>query len=196
MGNADQRSLDVFRAQFTPDGGGYLYRRGQKGAAIRISADEYRDFVDEFIRAARRRKWGFYAALSVTMVGLLGWATMTDQDVESAPLHLTLYASLISELVVYVWLAMRNYRRPARVLERRAPISGALSGDEFRQRYFTAMSWSKLLGQLGALLVLCASVAWRYDVLHGWGRLWLGVIAIAAASAILGIWRKWRYTIP
>jgi len=195
MAKADRRSLDVFRAQFTTDGGAYLYRRGKKGAAIRISADEYQRFVDDFSRATRRQRWGLYAVLSVTMLGVVGWAMMTDQDVEGAPFSIALYASLIAEMVVFVWLAMRNYGRPARVLERRAPISGALSNDEFRQRHYAATSWWKLFGAIGTMILGSAVLIGGHDIVHGWGRLWLLLIAFVAGIAILGIWRKWRYTI-
>jgi hypothetical protein len=62
---SDQRVIDVFIGQFTPDGGGYIYRRGQKGQAIRVSAAEYQGFVDDYVRAYRRTKWGLVAGVLI-----------------------------------------------------------------------------------------------------------------------------------
>jgi hypothetical protein len=194
-GAATQNMINQFDAQFTPDGEGYLYRRGKKGAAIRISADEYHGFIASYKRAVRHLIWGMYAVLSVTMVGMVAWSVMTDQDVKAGPLSITLYACLIAELIGFVWLVTLNYRRPARVLERRAPISGALSSDEFRRRHYAATSWGKLFGAIGTMILGSAVLVWQQDILHGWGRLWLVMIAVVAGVAIMGIWRKWRYTV-
>lgn len=187
------RAIEVFRAQFTPDGDGYIYRRLQKGAAIRVSAHEYQAFVDAFRRTQRRLKWGLTGGFIVIIMATTFSAAAFDLDTESTPWAASLLAPILALALGFLWLSIRSYARPAHLLERRAPIGGALSREEFRHQYMTKLSWQALIGRIGTLFAICVGITLRYDVLHGWGRLWLGVIALAAVAAMLQLWRKWRF---
>ena len=193
---SDQRLFDLFTAQFTPDGGGHIYRKWQKGAAIRISAAEYQGFVDTFRHDQRRLKWAMIAGVIVMMLILVGWAVVTHVDQHSAGATIILYGIIGALVAVFAWISTPTFTSPARTLERRAPAGGALSREAFRRRYYTAMSWKKLFGQLGAMAALCVLLVAKYDILHGWGRLWLALLTLLPVSAALAVWRKWRYTDP
>ena len=49
--------------QFEQDGTNFIYRRSRKGVAIRVSAEEYKKFIDKFGRDLRRTKWLMYICL-------------------------------------------------------------------------------------------------------------------------------------
>ena len=193
---SDQRMIDLFIDQFTPDGDGYVFRQGQKGPAIRVSAAEYRGFVEEYIRTYRRTKWSLVAGLLIALMALVGTEIALDVDVDSAVATVSLVAVLAVAIGLSLWLFSRNFYRPARALDRRAPVGDALSNDAFLRRYFTEMSWASLLVQIGSLAALSLVVVLKHDVLHGWGRLWLAVPGACLIAAGIGIWRKWRYTDP
>jgi hypothetical protein len=193
---SDQRVIDVFIGQFTPDGGGYIYRRGQKGQAIRVSAAEYQGFVDDYVRAYRRTKWGLVAGLLITITALVATEIALGVDVDSAMATVSLVAVMAVGIGLCLWLFSRDFNRPARTLDRRAPVGDALSNDAFLRRYFTEMSWASLLVQIGSLTIVSLLVVLKHDVLHGWGRLWLVLPGACLIAAGVGIWRKWRYTDP
>jgi hypothetical protein len=191
-----RRMIDQFNAQFTPDGDGYIFRRYQKGAAVRVSAAEYRDFVDHYARTTRRIYWGFVIGLSVMIPLVVVWQTLSDIDADSTAFAASIYVPLFALTGVFLWLSTRTYNRPSRALERRVPIEGALSRDAFFRRYYSATSWQKLLGPLVIPLAGGAVLLSKNDILHGWNRLWFGLIAFYLFAAGRLIWRKWRYTAP
>ena len=197
MGNAsDQRVMELFLGQFTSDGDGYIYRRSQKGAAIRVSAGEYHEFVETFTRASKRLKWGFVAGILVLLIAIAVGSVSIGVDVDSTAGSLVLIGSILLSAGIFTWLFTRIYHRPARMLERRAPISGELSPEEFRRQWFTAMRWRTIIGQLGTFLAISIVILLDHDVLHGQGRLWLLLPALFAMIAVLLVWRKLRYTVP
>ena len=49
--------------QFEQDKTNFIYRRSRKGVAIRVSAEEYKKFIDKFGRDLRRTKWLMYICL-------------------------------------------------------------------------------------------------------------------------------------
>ena len=187
------RAIEVFRAQFSPDGDGYIYRRLQKGAAIRVSAHEYQSFVDAFRRTQRHLKWGLVGGIIAIVLATTFSAVAFNLDPESTIWTASIFVPMLALVFVFVWLSVRSYGRPAHLLERRAPISGALSREEFRQQYMAKLSWQALIGRIATLFAICVAITLQYDILHGWGRLWLGLIALFAAAAVLQLWRKWRF---
>jgi hypothetical protein len=186
----------LFLGQFTRDGDGYIYRRSQKGAAIRVSAGEYQDFVETFTRASKRLRWGFVAGILVLLIAIAVGSVSAGVDVDSTAGSIVLIGPILLSAGIFTWFFTRIYHRPARMLERRVPVSGELSREEFRRRWFTAMRWRTIIGQLGTFLAISIVVLLDHDVLHGQGRLWLLLPALFAMIAVLLVWRKLRYTVP
>jgi len=193
---SNQRTIELFRVQFAPDGDGYLYRRGRKGAAIRVSSGEYQEFVDTFARASRRLRWGFAGGIFLIILVDSIWSVSTGVDVDSPAGSIVLIGLILIAAIAFVWLFNRSYHRPAQILERRVPVSGELSREEFRRQWFGSMRWTTILGRLGSLLVVSVVILLDHDVMHGWGRLWLLLLGFFALIAVLLVWRKLSYTVP
>ena len=64
-------SRKSFADQFEQDGSGFIYRRSQKGEAIRVSADERNRFIDDFNRNLRRGMWMMYIGVSLGLLGVI-----------------------------------------------------------------------------------------------------------------------------
>jgi hypothetical protein len=178
---------DLFAEQFEPDGADYLYRRSQKGAPIRVSASEREAFLSDFQRNYGRAFWGFLIAIILGIFGLV--ALLPDAG---GPVLEMLTGFLILPLIVllgvhWIWSA------PARALRQRQPVGFERSRDEMRAIKLAKITYANLA--IGALAVplLLLKVAEKFDVLHGWGRLWLlfaGALAVLIAVQAV---RKWRF---
>ncbi len=160
---SDQRVIDVFIGQFTPDGEGYIYRRAQKGQAIRVSAAEYQGFVDDYVRAYRSDQMEpgrgcTDCAHRTRRHGDSPWRGCRRRGGDRQPggRHGRRDRAL-------PWLFSRDFNRPARTLDRRTPVGDALSNDAFLRRYFTEMSWAALLVQIGSLAAISLLVVLKHD---------------------------------
>src|SRR5689334_12829650 len=57
-----------FAGQFQPDGDGFLYRKGMKGAPIRVTAAERQRYIEEFEKSGR---FVFWAGVTVGVLAPL-----------------------------------------------------------------------------------------------------------------------------
>lgn len=186
---AVDRLRQSFAAQFEPEEGrSFLYRQDQKGPAIRLNADEHRQFIQAYDRVLR---WSFWIVFGGTILIAGGLALALGREIETR--SWILYPPLIAVAAGFVAWQMWARYAPARALARRRPVSPALSPAASKRLAMHNLSYGQLA--LGALavpfMIWNASRGW--DITRGWGLLWIagGVIlfAIIAVQAV----RKWRF---
>ena len=178
----------VFADQFERDGNGFLYRKGMKGPPIRVSEAERDAFIRYFDRRLRLIGWSTLPA-SLLLVLFVVWIA----SVKSSYADPAIYIGLACLLTLTLAGFYQAWSRPAHELERRAPEGNARSPDEMRRLNFTKMTYGRLALAAVAAPALVLNVSAKYDVMHGWGILWLffagGIMALAGIQAF----RKWRY---
>jgi tetratricopeptide (TPR) repeat protein len=183
------RLRQTFADQFEQDGTNLVYRRSQKGEAIRVSADERSKFIDEFDRNVRRAKWIIYVGLTLVFGGIVGFSLLRGSNLSEIAIFVGIGLAMIPYFAYYRWA----WAAPARELARRTPIAGARSPDEVRRLRFQRMTYGQLAGAaFGGLAIPFIGIS-RHDVFSGWNRLWLvfggAIILLAAVQAF----RKWRF---
>ena len=179
-----ERLVDLFAAQFTPEGSGYLYRRNQVGAGYFVGAAEHDMFI-----AAYQREWRrlFWAAILGVMVVVGAIVAVFDEPDEGVTIAATV--GIIGSLIL---LHLRAWRRPERALARRLPSLPALDRAAARRKNLSQVTWGDL-ALVPVFALVLASRAWRDDAaVRGWSALWLvagvGLMVMSAVQA----WRKWR----
>jgi hypothetical protein len=182
------RVRQLFTDQFEPDGAGFFYRKSMKGAPIRVSADERDGFVEAFNRRLRYAVWSVLLA-TVALIVLLA---LLLPDVDRPGNQAAAYAGFALVMIVFFAIYYWAWNAPARELERRAASGPARTRAEMRGLMLARMSYGYLgliaAAAVGAMLKLSRDT----DILHGWGRLWLLLGAIAVATAGIQAFRKWR----
>ncbi|WP_188054722.1 hypothetical protein [Sphingosinithalassobacter sp. CS137] len=183
------RVRQLFADQFSDDSRGIVYRKGQKGAPVRVSEIERDEFVATFNKRIRYAGWSIFPA-TLGLILLLVWLT-PDADSPSAQIAMWIgiAAILVPFMVIYYWA----WNAPSRELERRTPEGAPLTKEEARVLAFSKITYGQLL--LAALMGV--GLVWKMsaesDVFHGWGMVWLilgGVlIFLAGVQAV----RKWRF---
>ena len=178
-----------FTDQFEPDGAGYVYRKGMKGAPVRVTAAEYDAFVQAF---KRRIRWGIWSVVVATIllitakVVLVPEAEDTSGDIAIWVITGVMVGA-ITVTTLWAWSA------PARELARRPPVGAERSREEMRAVGFSRLTYGQLGMGAAAAVLLVASQAKDNDLFHGWGIGWLllggAVLAITAVQAF----RKWRF---
>jgi hypothetical protein len=183
------RMRQSFADQFQPEGSGFVFRKSFKGAPIIVTAAERDRFVADFNRNLRWAIWGSMAAMVALVLALVAFTVMTDKTPSDLWLYVpvVLLAGGLTAAVMAIWNA------PARALARRSPVGAPLSREEARRAALTRITWGQVLGGVFALPLLALQLSRYYDLLHGWGRLWLVVIAALAAVLLFAVYRKWRY---
>src|SRR5438270_2367957 len=88
----------LFTDQFEQDGRGFIYRRSQKGAAIRVSAEERSRFIDEFNRNLRRGMWIMYIGVAVALGGAVLFSVLRGSDLSQAALFIGIGVVMIPYL--------------------------------------------------------------------------------------------------
>lgn len=178
-----------FADQFEQDGAGFVYRRFQKGAAIRVTAEERSRFIDEFNRNLRRGMWIMYIGIAVALGGAVLFSALRGSDLSQAALFVGVGVVLIPYLFYNYWV----WGAPARELAGRTPVAGERSPDEVRRLRFQRMTY----GQLG--IAALAGLAFpffgsaRQDVFSGWNRLWLVFGGALVLFVAVQAFRKWRF---
>ena len=183
------RIRELFSDQFEPDGAGFLYRKGMKGAPIRVAEAERDAFVSTFNRRLRYAAWSIVPATLL----LIGLFVVLVPDVDSTAAQVAVYVGialiLAPFLLVYYWA----WNAPARVLERRPVAGEARTRDEVRRLMFAKMTYGQLgLAAAGGVLLVW-KVSARHDVLHGWGALWLVFAGLLIVVAAIQACRKWLF---
>jgi hypothetical protein len=114
-------------------------------------------------------------------------------DVESPAADAAIYLGIGLIIVPFMALFYWAWNAPARELERRTPVGRARTGEEVRRLMFSRITY----GQLGTAVLAAVALVWnqstKYDVLHGWGVLWLVFAAALVLGAAIQAYRKWRY---
>lgn len=180
---------DPFGTQFKPDGMGFIYRMSRRGAAFRVSAEERDRFVADFRRWHRRSIAGMTAGFLAAVVLSFFVATQFD---ESYALPL-LAGWSVAVMGIYALLLHRAWRAPVRALSRRTPEGAPLTRSEIREMTLNSVSYGMLAMAAFTGVVIVGINAFKYDVWHGWGRLWWSpAIVLGGLSAIQAL-RKWRF---
>jgi hypothetical protein len=182
------QSKQFFADQFELNGDAYLYRRSQKGAPIRVSAEERQRFIDDYARRLRYSTWGIVGGLIVVIALSFWWTLSTASELPDA----AMYAAIGAVAVACVGYAMWVQGAPARELARRTPVGRERTREEMRRVLLARTTYRHLaaLALTGAVLPL--TLRSQRDLLHGWGRLWLGFSAIVIILVAATAFRKWR----
>lgn len=182
-------SRQAFAEQFEQDGTSFIYRRSQKGEAIRVSAEERAKFVDAFHSELRRLNWIIYAGLTILLGGMIFFSLLKDFDLSQPAFFAGIALVMIPYFAYYRWA----WAAPTRELAGRTPIAGERSPEEVRHLRFRRITYGQLASAAVVGFVIPLAGSSRQDVLSGWNRLWLvfggGLVLLAAVQAF----RKWRF---
>jgi len=185
---AGNKVLQSFQDQFQPDGQDYLYRKYQKGAPIRVSAEER----DRFI-AAFRRSWTFLVWMGAAIYVPSLIVLLIYVPAAAAHENMIIWSSMAIFLGLVVAGMYWYWNVPMRALRSRGTSGQALSPVEARRLAFSKISF----GQLATVPVLAAVLLWRVgrrnDIWSGWGRLWLVPAVALIVLAAVQAFRKWRF---
>ena len=179
----------MFADQFEEDGTGFIYRKSQKGAAIRVSAEERSRFLQEFDQNSRRATWAIYVGLGTVAGGMILLPAVWGWKLPEPAMVAAVIVAMIPYTVYYKWV----WAAPARELEGRTPLAGERSPEEVQHLRFRRITYKQLgTAALGGL-ALPFLISSREDAFSGWNRLWLvfggALVLIAAVQAF----RKWRF---
>jgi len=184
------RVRQVFADQFSPVPDGYVYRRGQKGAAYRVTSSERDQFVAAFDKRVRYATWSIFPA-TVGVILLLAWLLPApESSAANTEIWIGLAAILLPFMSVFYWA----WFAPSRELRLRMPEGVALTKAEARVLAFSRIGYKQLI--LAA--VMGVGLVWKMsaktDVLHGGGIVWLafgaGLVTLSGVQAF----RKWNFT--
>jgi Na+/melibiose symporter-like transporter len=184
------RVRQLFADQFLASANGIVYRKGQKGAPVRVSERERDEFVATFNKRIRYAAWSLFPA-TVGLILFLVWLT---PDAESASAQMAMWVGIAAILAPFIVIFYWAWNAPSRELERRTPEGAALTKEEARALAFSKITYGQLA--LAALtgMVLIWKMSTKTDVIHGWGVVWLvfgaALIVLAGVQAI----RKWRFS--
>ena len=181
----------AFSAQFESDSkGGYLYRHGEQGAAIPVTAAERDRFVATFERQSRRWLLGLLVATTAAIIATVIIATALHLN--QASRNVTIAAMVVVLVAAILMWSYRAYDMPRRALASRASTGIVRSREEARKIARKRQSWGQILGVFTTVVMIVAAQALRHDVLHGWGRLWLLFLAFGIVGSGYAAIRKWQ----
>jgi hypothetical protein len=182
------RVKQAFAAQFTPDRDGHIYRRGQRGPGIRVTAAERDSFVETFDRGVIRLAWSMVLAATL-LLGSLGLFSIELpwplSGHEEAVATLLLIASFM-----LAWWWIRN--APVRALERRATIDQGVPGVAYRRAMLVAMPWSiTVVAALFQVALVVRVACFERDPFGRQQWSYYAVAAVGLAGMALIAWFKW-----
>jgi hypothetical protein len=183
------RVKQAFAAQFMPERDGYIYRRGQRGPAIRVTTAEREAFVATFDRAIGRFGWSIVlativvlGALEILPVVLPGPLRGYEESVATA---------LLVASFMLAWWWIRN--APARALERRAQLDQGVSGADFRRAALLAMPWSlPVIAALFQIVLIVRVAVFEPDPFGPQQWSYYAVAAVGLTAMAVIAWFKWR----
>lgn len=182
------RVRQTFADQFEQDGANFIYRRSQKGEAIRVSADERSKFIEEFDRNVRRAKLIMYAGLTLVLGGIIGFSLLRGTDLSQGAISIGIGLVMIPSFAFYGWA----WAAPSRELGGRTPIAGERPSDDARRIRFQRMTYGQLAGAAFGGVMIPFIGSSRQDVFSGWNRLWLVFGGAFVLLAAVQAFRKWR----
>src|SRR4051794_1281341 len=109
----------AFADQFEQVGANLVYRRSQKGKAIRVSPAERSKFIAEFDRHVRRANWIIYVGLTFVCGGIVLFSLLSGSDLSRAAIFAGIGFVMIPYFAFYRWA----WAAPARELAGRTPIA-------------------------------------------------------------------------
>lgn len=182
------RVRQMFADQFSDDQAGLVYRKSQKGPAIRVSAIERDEFIAAFGRRIQYAAWAIFPATAALILLLVWLAPDADSDKSDAMIWIGIGAILVPFLAFFYWA----WNAPSRALQCRTPQGAALTKDEARTLALSKISY----GQLVLTAVMGAGLTWQMsvkaDIFHGTGLIWLilgvGLVVLAVIQAIRKFW--------
>jgi tetratricopeptide (TPR) repeat protein len=186
--DAWDRARQAFADQFEQDGSGFVYRRSQKGEAIKVSATERDRFIDEFNRNLGRASWIIYVGLTLVLGGIIAVSMLTGSGLSKVGIFAGIGVVMIPYIAYYRWA----WAAPAREIAGRVPIAGERSPEEARHLQFQRISYGQLAGAAFGGLVIPFIGSSSDDVFSGWNRLWLVVGGAIILGAVVQAFRKWR----
>ncbi|HSI19283.1 MAG TPA: hypothetical protein VK980_16045 [Sphingomonas sp.] len=183
------RVKQAFAAQFTADRDGHIYRRGQRGPGIRVTAAERDRFVETFDRGVIRLAWSMVLAATLLLGSLalfsieLPWPLSGHEE---AVATLFLIASFM-----LAWWWIRN--APVRALERRATIDQGVPGAAYRRAMLVAMPWSiPVIAALFQVALIVRVVVFEPDPFGRQQWSYYAVAAVGLTAMAVIAWFKWR----
>ena len=132
------RVKQAFAAQFTPDRDGHIYRRGQRGPGIRVTAAERDRFVETFDRGVIRLAWSMVLAATLLLGSLALFSIELPWPLSGHEEGVAIALLLPSFMLAWWWI--RN--APMRALDRRATIDQGVPGADYRRAMLAEMPWS------------------------------------------------------
>jgi tetratricopeptide (TPR) repeat protein len=183
------RVRQTFADQFEQDGANFIYRRSQKGEAIRVSAEERSKFIEEFDRNVRRAKWIIYVGLTLVLGGIIGFSLLRGTDLSQGAIFIGIGLVMIPYFAFYRWA----WAAPARELGGRTPIAGERPSDEVRRMRFRRVTYGQLASAAFGGVMIPFIGSSRQDVFSGWNRLWLVFGGALVLFAAVQAFRKWRF---
>lgn len=192
FGSHEQRMIDAFTTQFESDGRqGYLYRYSGRGRGIPVSATERDAFVDAY-RSGNRRNL-IVTAMGACLAIVSGVALEMAFHLVDRPLGNVALGGPIAILIASIAAtAMRSYNAPRRALAGRAGVGEDRSRETAKAIAVARQSWGQIFGAIAPVFGIFAVQAMKYDVLHGWYRLWWLLPALGAFGGGYAAIRKWR----
>jgi Flp pilus assembly protein TadD len=179
-----------FADQFEPDGTGFIYRRSQKGEAIRVSADERSRFIDEFDSNVRRAKWIIYVGLTVVLGGIILFSLLRGSDLSRLAMVAGFGIAMVPYFAFYRWA----WLAPTRELEGRTPVAGERSPEEVRRLKFRRITYVQLATAAMAALAFPFMVSSKHEnIFSGWNRLWLLFGGALLLFVAVQAFRKWQF---
>ncbi len=185
------RVKQAFAAQFTPDRDGHIYRHGQRGPGIRVTAAERDRFVETFDRGVIRLAWSMVLAATLLLGSLalfsieLPWPLSGHEEAVATML-------LIASFML-AWWWIRN--APVRALDRRATIDQGVPGAAYRRAMLVAMPWSiPIIAALFQVALIVRIAVFEPDPFGRQQWSYYAVAAVGLTGMAVIAWFKWRAT--
>jgi hypothetical protein len=176
-----ERLRQSFADQFEVDGKDIFYRRGMKGAPIRVTEAERDALVANYNRRLRYAMWPT-PFTTVLLIGLLVWFAPDSQGTAG---QWIMWPGICLAMAPSLIIMRRAWTAPFRELRLRTPSGPARNRDEIRRIALSRITYPQLGMAAAGGVLLILKVSARQDVLHGWGRLWL--VAAGALVAVAGL---------
>lgn len=178
----------VFADQFEMLGSRLVYRRNGRGPAIPATEAEKDAAIDAYIRAAKWMSWATLAG----MIAVLVLSMTVAYLISGRWFYLVSGCGLPVVLAVCFAGLKRAMVSSTSAFNGRTPIARELDRNEARRAMFSRLGWGQLGLGVGVTCLVVGRQALRYDLLHGWSRLWLAGGGTFLVLFALLAQQKWR----
>ena len=183
------RVKQAFAAQFTPDRDGHIYRRGQRGPGIRVTAAERDRFVENFDRGVIRLAWCLVLAATLLLGALALFSIELPWPLSGHEEGVAMILLIASFMLAWWWI--RN--APVRALERRATIDQGVPGTDYRRAMLVAMPWSiPVIAALFQVALIVRVAVFEPDPFGRQQWSYYAVAAVGLTGMAVIAWVKWR----